>query len=501
MNKDRVYVLNPCYQLRNDVHRVALFSRAGLAEGCSRDWQTFIHPVQAAMFSFFTYNRSLGENLSLLSDFFSRDLSYMEKIVSSYIRNPNPVYTKWGDHSIVFPKNMLIGVEEAKVGECFRELTVDSLMCRKLDLTSRRFYSGPLLVTLMLTNHCLTHCKYCYADTATRVQQSLSTSRILELIDEAAGLQVQQVNLMGGEVFLHKDWKLILSELVKQGIAPEYLSTKMPFTSERLWELKETGYRHLIQVSLDACSSDLLEASLQVRADYLKEMLNGLYLLDQSGFAYQVSTVLTTYNCDRHTLTELYRSLSALEHLREWRIVPVSNSITIDYAEFMRLKASKEQIESIFDYLNEFIVPVSPFPVILNRELLDKKFYTDRGGSAHFKGSACSALNTHLFILPDGKVTVCEQLYWNRRFIIGDVSCSGLKEVWDSSGVCSIKSLSRADIQEGSPCKSCDRFEKCYDFRNRCWSDVIKAYGSACWDYPDPRCCLAPEMKNNLGYQ
>ena len=40
-----------------------------------------------------------------------------------------------------------------------------------------------------------------------------------------------------------------------------------------------------------------------------------------------------------------------------------------------------------------------------------------------------------------------------------------------------------------------------YGNMNRCWAEVVKAYGDEHWDYPDPRCKLAPEMKTNLIYQ
>ena len=71
MNK--VYVLNPYYHLRHDIHRVALFSTGTGAEtGCSRNWHTFIHPLQAVMLSFFTYDRPLQETIPLLCDFFYR---------------------------------------------------------------------------------------------------------------------------------------------------------------------------------------------------------------------------------------------------------------------------------------------------------------------------------------------------------------------------------------------------------------------------------------------
>lgn len=500
LQMNKVYVLNPAYHLRNDIHRVALFSRGGADSNCSRDWHTFIHPLQALLLSFFTYDRPLRETLFLLCDYFYRDVADMKKMVSEYIDNPTPVYTQWRDQTIYFPKHVLIEAEKAAKAVHFEEIDPKYFEWRKLDLTTRRLYSGPLLLTLMLTNRCATHCQYCYADTFTQVETPLSTPRIMELIHEAAKMQVQQVTLIGGEVFLHKDWKRIVKELVKLDIAPEFISTKIPMTAERVKDLQDTGYQGMIQVSLDACDTDVLQESLRVNARYSEEMLNGLRLLDESGLDYQVSTVLTTYNCEIEILTELYQELSELKHLREWKVVPVSNSITKDYKEFARLKPSKARITDVFNQLS-FLVPHAPFPVTLGKEALQKQFYQAWGGSYYFKGSECSALTTHMFILPDGKVTACEQLYWHPRFIIGDVTKSSLKEVWDSPQARQLCSLTCEDISEKSACAKCGFFDDCISSQNRCWSDIIKAYGADCWDFPDPRCQFAPPMKNNLGYE
>lgn len=99
----------------------------------------------------------------------------------------------------------------------------------------------------MLTNQCVTHCKYCYADTSTQIKSPLTTQRMMELIKEASDLQVQQVNLIGGEIFLHKDWKIILKELVKRGIAPEFISTKMPITQNYCKMYRKQGIRELFK--------------------------------------------------------------------------------------------------------------------------------------------------------------------------------------------------------------------------------------------------------------
>ena len=203
--ENHIYVLNPCYVLRNDVHRIVLFSRMRHDVDCSKDWQSFIHPLQAVLLSFFTYDRTLQENIRLLAGFFHRDTAYMEQVLSLYLENESPVYTLWNGHKILFPKKILIRKEEAGFDFRFIRLKPETFLCGKLDFFSRRLYSGPLLLTFMLTNRCVTHCKYCYADTKTRVKRLLPVSRILALIRDAAELQVQQIGLIGGEIPIDKD--------------------------------------------------------------------------------------------------------------------------------------------------------------------------------------------------------------------------------------------------------------------------------------------------------
>lgn len=501
LQMNKVYVLNPHYRLRHDIHRVALFSTAtGAVNDCSRNWHTFIHPLQAVMLSFFTYNRPLQETLPLLCDFFCRSTEEMIKWVSEFINNPTPIYTSSPQQGeIYFPKRILIEAEEAGSALRFDQLEPNSFVWKKLDLTTRRLYTGPLLLTFMLTNKCVTHCKYCYADTSTQVESPLSTGRILELIDEASQLQVQQINLIGGEIFLHQDWKIILQKLVKKGIAPEFISTKIPLTKKIIQDIQETGYRGILQVSLDAVHPGILGASLGVNKQYAEHILQGLRLLDDSGLTYQVSSVLTTYNCDVVTLAELLSQLSRLKHIHDWRILPAANSTSKNYKEFAQLKPSQTEILETFKEIHPLLSNV-PFPVILGKASVTKEYQDTWGGSRHFKGSECSALTTHLFILPDGKVTICEQLYWLPQFIIGDVTTQSIAEVWNSPEALHLCSLTRAHINEASRCQSCYFFEDCFSYQNRCWSDIVKAYGPDCWDYPDPRCQFAPAMKNKLDY-
>ena len=500
LNLNKVYVLNPFYHLRHDVHRVILFSRGGTDNLCSRNWCTFIHPLQAALLSFFTYERPLKETIGLLCDFFCRAEEDIVKWVTEYINNPYPIHNNSKYGKIYFPKRVLIKVEEAGDEFKYLQLNANLFLWKKLDLTTRRLYTGPLIVTLMLNNQCVTRCKYCYADTSTIVRNPLSTERLLELIRESSNLNVERVNLMGGEVFLHKEWHILLKELVLLNIAPEFLSTKMPPNEEVISKLKECGYKGILQISLDACDDEVLHKSIGTKYGYAKQMLNGIHLLDKHGIKYQIATVLTNYNCHIDILKEMYLKLSTLKEIHDWRIVPVNNSITKEYKEFSRLKPTKWQMFDVFNQMQELIDVHKGFPIILGRDAILKRYRQTDGGSCNFAGSECSALTTHLFVLPDGKVTICEQLYWNPLFIIGDARLATLKEIWESPKALELYTLGQEKINPHSQCSHCKLFEKCFSYHNRCWSDIIKAYGNDCWDYPDPRCKFAPEMKNNLGY-
>lgn len=159
--------------------------------------------------------------------------------------------------------------------------------------------------------------------------------------------------------------------MVKRGIAPEFISTKMPVTQKLLQDVQETGYQGIVQISLDAIHSEILTASLGVNGNYAKEMLHGLQLLDDSGLNYQISSVLTNYNCQMNVLAELLHELSHLKHIRDWRIIPASNSIYKEYNVFSHLKPTKAQITKVFNQIRPLLTQVS-FPVILGKEVTDK---------------------------------------------------------------------------------------------------------------------------------
>ena len=500
MITDDVYIFNPDYVMRNDLHRVIIFSKTNQNDLSVPNWESFLHPLHAQIFSFFTFNRPFQVTISLLGEYLKRDESVIRKIVFPFIENPMTVYTKYKNDMVWIPKNVIVKRSQISGKVIILNLNPNVFNCRNIDLTTQRTYKGPQLLTFMLNNTCVSNCIYCYADTRTKVKKKISTIRILELIEEAKTLPIRFINLMGGEIFLHPDWFVILKTLVDSDLAPEYISTKLPFTSNIICSIQKTGFVNPVQISLDSCSSDLLQKTLSVKSDYLPKVLQGIKILDKSGLKYRINSVITTYNAKKEVIENLFHFISELKNITAWLITPVANSNWIEYEKFSEIKPNKEKIENLYHFIKNEIASNSNIPVLLNHTAFKREFQYCTNGSKYFKGAECTALKYHLFVLPDGKVTICEQLYWSPQFIVGDVSVNSISEVWNSSSIEKLLNLKRIDIQDNSPCKICKLFEPCFNAKNRCWADIVKAYGKENWDYPDPRCAFAPYMINNLRF-
>lgn len=499
--EDDIYVLNPCYTMRNDLNRAVLYSSSLISDTCSKNWISFLHPVQAMILSFFTYQRPICENIQLISIFLNKDEQIVRRFLLMFIENETVMNVIWNDHKILFPKKLIVKVSNFPSYDYekidYREFAYQS----DVDLSSVRLNIAPLYLTFMITNTCVTKCEYCYADVKTKIKNKISTSRFLDIVDEAYRLKIKKINIIGGEVFLHKEWSIILKKIIDLEMCPEYLSTKYPLTNEIIFKLKNVNYINPIQVSLDSLSFEILSRSIGVNRFYIDNIKKGLLLLDQSGIKYRIATIITKYNCSNELFLDMFYFIRTLKNITDWRISPAGNSICINYDEFVKLKLKKDDINSLYTYIETNIIPMADFPILLNKSTHNRVFYTCATGSSDFKGAYCSALNNHMFILPDGKVTICEQLYWNPRFIIGDLNYDSLESTWNSSNAIKLANLSKKDICSASPCKECDLFESCYSARNRCWTDIIKAYGIDNWSYPDPRCAYAPPMRYPLSFE
>lgn len=491
MDKDKVYILNSDYRFRNDADRIVMYSGGIVCKDSIKNWTGFIHPIQAMLLGLFTDDRTFCEHCKEISAHFKISQQQAEEMMAQYVMNSECVYTKYNGMEVEFPKNVLIPLHaDEDVPEYLFD--IDDLHCQTIDLTKDRTHKAPLSALFILNNHCLTKCMYCYADRKTRCKE-LSIEQIFKIIDEAAKLKFVNIDIIGGEIFLKKDWYKILKRLVDKGLSPLYISTKVPVTKEIIENLLYTGYSNVVQISLDSMNANTLSELIGCQDGYLDKLLAGVKLLQENGFKIQFDTILTNLNCSEEELTALYEYIKRVCNLEYWEIrvpeISLYSEETYKRAVFdvLELEKSCTFVRRLRDNAN--------ICVVLSDEVLRSRHRSVAIGNGHFCHGNCGMLYNRMIILPDGKVTCCEQLYWHPDFIIGDLKTQTIEEVWQSDKAKQLFSLQYGAVG-GGVCASCKVSGECARSHRRCVVSTMKAYGLSNWDFPDPDCVCAPESDN-----
>lgn len=494
-------ILNPYYILHHDRKRSYICSKESLINSnkpqnldCSKDWQTKIHPAYAMILSFFTHRDPLNVVLEKLEYFLEKDKDEIYKLIRPLIKNPEPAFAIFQGRKFHFPKNILINSREESNG---KEYWPEDFKYSELDYSSKRLFSVPMSITLMLNNKCATTCEYCYADIRNRTHCQIPFDRICSLLKDAYDHDIYDFSLLGGEVFLYKEWYALLKEMKKYGYYPDLISTKVPLNKTEVDKLKNVITDATdIQLSLDSTDISQLEMLLKVKNDYLEKITLMLHLMENAKINVSIATTLIKRNSNIENIENIAKYLSQFSNIKSWNIGPAFDSLYIQ--SFHKIKADYKTLNNIRTYI-ESIKDKYNFEIDFDNSFLDKEYYGSKG-SKEFKGASCSANRHHMLILPDGNVTICEQLYWNPLFIVGNIQESSIEAVWNSERSLFFANLEQHDIKKESICSSCGMFKECYLNMNRCWVEVLKAYGDENWDFPDPRCIYAPKMINDLRF-
>ena len=497
MNTNSFIVLNPDYNFKNDIDRIVMYSKKKGIYNSSTDWISCIHPFQAMLLSAFTTPKTLKEHITEISEQIHVPYQKLLDIILPYINNAEAFYTLVGNEQTRFPKNVLITVDDIDA-EYHYGFTPDDLHCEHINLTPDRMHRAPNSFLFMLTNKCVTNCKYCYADKETQCDE-LTTEEILSIIKEAHDLKLSNIDIIGGEVFCKKDWDIILKALVDMDLTPTYISTKVPVTEQIAERLYETGYNNVVQISLDSLNENCLKEIIECKEGYVQKTQEGISILERYGFPIQIDTVLTKYNSDKKTLSDLYQYVNGIKNLTLWEIRVPEMSIYRPES-FTKIRADKNQLSEICNFVKKELKPQANIKIVVSDNILYKTYRSDKTCDSCFDGSVCSILKNRFFVLPDGKVSLCEQLYWQPQFIIGDLKKQSLQEVWNSPKALELIKREYEAPKETSPCKHCKAFDFCKESHKKCFVRVLKAYGKENWDYPDPFCQYAPKFENDFEY-
>lgn len=498
MKEDCIYIINPAYFLRNDVRRAIIGSYD--SPNISKDLYeqnslSIIHPFHAQMLSFFNGTRTLKECIMDIANYFELEQDDVASFIRKYIENPLGTSIIHNSHCYYLPKNVLIEKSHFEHKETYKieDFNIDD----ELDVRSVRLYK-PIKLIIETNLNCYTDCEYCYADRHNILSNKLvPIKRLLDLITEAKELNIPSIEVNGGEVLLHPQVDEILRHLDKNGYHP-FISTKIPLSRERLLSLKAMNFSR-IQISIDTLDEQELCRRLKVKSGYKSQLVQTMHNLDDLEFNWQVNVVLTKNNVDldKH-IKPLLTELVGFNNIQSIKITPVGFPIYKDKTLFSKIRPTLEELNNIKFFLSEFqhhnkANIIYDLPTCTNHyRLLSMSSFEER--------NRCVANQSGLVILPNGDVTICEELYWNKNFIIGNILQSSIKKIWDSPKALSLFYIGQNNVNTESNCARCNIFDKCRHNKGVCWKMVTMAYGQDNWDFPDPSCPNSNNYMREFSY-
>lgn len=489
------YIINPAYFLKNDKNRVIITKRDYVEKYIEdtydlHDVFSFIHPLNAQMLSFFNGEDDLEMITQKTSAYFQIAENEMYNILLKYIENKKSFAIIYDDTKIVIPQNMVI--RKSDHIKKYNTYNPESFICtEKPDFETVRLNS-PMNILFLPTMQCYTDCIYCYANRKMNSSGNMTLQQIQSIINQAKEIEVENIDLNGGEVLLHPYYKEIITMLLENNYYPS-ISTKIPLSEKIIDDLKSIGISS-IQISLDSVNPNTLTQLLKVKETYLESMAHTLQYLCKKEFKVKIHSIVTSYNSDLEEFINLINWLSKYSCVYHIQISPAGYSLY--KTNFLQYRTSETFMNTLSSYIDNIREKFSRISFQVSGGNF-KKDYEDKI-SIFNKRALCSGNVRSLVILPDGRVTVCEELYENEQFIIGDLTKQTIMEIWNSPKANDLFYINPDTISDDSVCKKCVTFDSCRQGLGVCWKEILMAYGENNWDYPDARCPKAPEMYNDI---
>ena len=486
---EELLYLNDDYFLKFDFKRVILFSKHNTKNESDDNWGSFIHPTHARFLSIFNYPIRRNEALNKLSQILKGvDLEKTNAYLSNFVENKDSFHVKWGDNCINFPRNVLLSTTDDNIKIERNRFDIEDISkITNVDIKSKRLFSSPLDIVFMITSKCYVNCVYCYADRKTR-HTEISYETFMKFMNEARDLNIRSVSLTGGDIFMKKDWDKYLSTIVAYGYSPDFISTKKPLKEYEINKLINTGYKNEVQISIDSMNCSTQKDMLGVRNDYISQLSETIKLLDINGFKIRINTVLTSINRFEIELQKIADEIIKYRNIIEWEIRFFMPSLYLDDNKNKSLSVPMEIKDGISNFINNSLRRKLSIPISFNEDIQninkEKSFLATNNDSAW----KCSANISSLFILPDGNVSLCEQLYWHPQFIIGNITEQTIEEIWQSKKAERFLHFPKNADARQSSCSKCKLKDNCFEEQKRCWVNVIKANGYHNWLDADPEC-------------
>jgi radical SAM protein with 4Fe4S-binding SPASM domain len=310
----------------------------------------------------------------------------------------------------------------------------------------------PEYVIWEVTRACNLRCFHCGASAGAPLDGELTLAESLRLCRDLQALGTPSVCLMGGEVFLRRDWPRIIEELRRLELEVGVITNGLLLAESTAERLIRLGVCQ-IGVSLDAARPEVHD-SIRGVAGACDGAKRALRLVDRLPLAHK--TVITSVS---------KRNIGELEDTLEWLLQHTSGftwmintASSHDPERFPR----KHLIDGR-DFLRLATFVNANRPRHAGRINItathDMGYFSESFSDLHdFRWEGCPAGLTTLGVQADGSVKGCLML--GDEFVEGNVRQRSLADIWHDESLFRFNRAFRPDMLEGR-CAGCSHGARC----------------------------------------
>lgn len=301
-----------------------------------------------------------------------------------------------------------------------------------------------------ITLACCFSCKYCGSKGGKARENELTTEECLDIADQLFELGCTRVSMIGGEVFMRRDWKQIVARLTGHGINVNIITNGFIFRDELIDDLKESDVES-VSVSIDG-PQEVHDKYRQTGS--FERAIAAVDVLCASGIPVSVISTLNSENVEY--LESLYETLKRYP-IYAWQLQscsPMGNAANngVNYAF---------DTARVIRFVEEHAAS-APFALGVADNI---GYFTESEGSirgnlsgkAYFRG--CSAGISSIGIDSIGNVRGCESMY-DERFNEGNLRKQSLREIWENPDNFAYNRKFKPDMLTGK-CSSCEMGRYC----------------------------------------
>ncbi|MDY3947694.1 MAG: radical SAM protein [Ezakiella sp.] len=317
----------------------------------------------------------------------------------------------------------------------------------------------PIFASVRINNFCDSKCRYCFSNSNHTKNEFLDYEFIERMFEELYLGGVRSLNITGGDPFVHKD----IFKILKLATSYDFnfqISTKKILSMEEINQLSESRVSH-IQLSIDTYD-DAINLINIGKEKYFFKQSKSISMLKKHGIDVEVNSVVFKDN-----ISQLPEFLNILDDLGVTKI-SLTPLLTSAGRGDKVLPASEKEFIDLKNILNQSKLKYSSLDFVVPEKDINYSFYP-------YNTKLCSGGRLSIVVRSDAKITICERLMNDDRFIVGDYKKSTIKNIWDSEEMIKLV-YPNQDNFNGCSCSCCENFQQCVLKHGLCYARVVETF-------------------------